>query len=116
MKKKVQGIVQSLKNNCNHPLFKEQLNMLTRDEYKYRTSLIRNDFNKLKKLVNDQTVRCVGSILSFLFGMFWFLVILPYKIFELIFKLCKIPFQCKRHNKLLDELSKDPEFQKLNKK
>lgn len=113
MKETTENIIQILKNNINHPLFEEQIKIIMRDEYKYRMSLIKKEFNKIKKALNDQIIRCIGSVISFIFSIFWFILILPIRLLKILIMFVKIPFQCKKHNLLQEMVKEHPAFIKM---
>ena len=50
MNQTVEQIIQDLKKNTNHPLFKDQMEIILRDEYKYRKSIIKSEMNKIKNV------------------------------------------------------------------
>lgn len=113
MKQTAEQIIQDLKNNINHPLFKEQMEIILRDEYKYRKSIIKSKIKKIKRSFYDQLTRGIGSIVSFIFAIFWFLIILPFGLIEVFIMIIKIPYQCKEHNKLVNMVQNHPDFIKL---
>ena len=113
MKQTAEQIIQDLKNNINHPLFKEQMEIILRDEYKYRKSIIKSKMKKIKRSFYDQLTRGIGSIVSFIFAIFWFLIILPFGLIEVFIMIIKIPYQCKEHNKLVNMVQNHPDFIKL---
>lgn len=113
MKQTTEQIIQNLKHNRKHPLFKDQMEIILRDEYKYRKSIIKSEMNKIKRSFCDQLTRGIGSIVSFIFAIFWFLVIFPFRLIGVFIKIIKIPFQCKEHNKLVNMVQNHPDFIKL---
>lgn len=116
MKETVNQIIQDLTNNKNHPLFKEQLAIISRDEYIYRQNLIKHKWNKIKRSLSDNITRGIGSILSFIFSILWFIIIFPYRCIEILIMICKLPYQCKEHKKLMNMVQSHPEFIKLKRK
>ena len=113
MKQTTEQIIQDLKNNINHPLFKDQMEIILRDEYKYRKSIIKSEMNKIKRSFYDQLTRGIGSIVSFIFAIFWFLIIFPFRLIEVFIMIIKIPYQCKEHNKLVNMVQNHPDFIRL---
>jgi hypothetical protein len=115
MKQTVEQIIQDLKNNKDHHLFKEQLEIIERDELKFRKGLIKSEVNKTKRLFNDQLTRGIGSVVSFIFAIIWICLVLPFRILKIIVMMIKLPFQCKEHDKLVELVKQHPEFEKLKK-
>lgn len=113
MKQTVEQIIQDLKNNKDHHLFEEQIKIIERDELKYRKSLIKAEVNKTKKLFKDQLTRCIGSVISFIFAIIWFGIVLPFRLLKILFMYIKLPFQCKEHDKLVTMIKNHPEFEKI---
>ena len=113
MNQTVEQIIQDLKKNINHPLFKDQMEIILRDEYKYRKSIIKSEMNKIRKSFQDQLTRCIGSIVSFIFAIIWFLIVFPFKLIELFIMIIKVPYQCKEHDKLVNMVQNHPDFIKI---
>lgn len=116
MKETVEHLIQNLKNNSNHPLFKEQFMIITRDEFKFRKGLIKAKLSKIKRSISNQLTRWFGSILSFIFAILWFVFVLPLELIDVLIMLVKIPFQCREHKKLLKMVENHPDFIKLQSK
>jgi hypothetical protein len=78
-------------------------------------SVIEDEVEKTKKIFFDQLHRGVGSVLSFIFSILWIFIVLPVKIFGILFLLINLPIQCYRHKQLIKIISSHPEFQKMKK-